>query len=168
MWFITYTISQKCVLFAPQPRHWRALFIGLGQDYDPAWEFTVADLLSFNLGRYKDLIASVCAGAAAEYALEVQLTNLTRAWQERDFKLAKHIPLMGSRLGSATQSSAAKTARKNKADGKEVGGPPSAPRHLARLSMTYALLRSSLHVSFYVTRPDTFEWKYSKTPYSMV
>ena len=82
------------------------MFIGLGQDYDPSWDFTVADLLSFNLGRYKDLIAAICAGAAAEYALELQLNQLARAWQEKDFKLAKHIPLLRPRMGGDRKKSA--------------------------------------------------------------
>lgn len=102
-----------------QPRHWRALFIGMGQDYDPSWEFTVANLLSFNLGRYKDLIATVCAGAAAEYALELQLNQLVRTWQEKDFKLAKHIPLMRPRLVD-DQRKSAKGKRKTKHAGTEV------------------------------------------------
>ena len=91
----------------------------MGQDYDPAWEFTVANLLSFNLGRYKDLIATICAGAAAEYALELQLHHLARAWQEKDFKLAKHIPLMRPRLGGEQRKSA-KGKRKTRQTGAEV------------------------------------------------
>lgn len=91
----------------------------MGQDYDPSWEFTVADLLSFNLGRYKDLIASICAGAAAEYALELQLNHLVWAWQEKDFKLAKHIPLMRPRLGDEREKSA-KGKGKNRQSGAEV------------------------------------------------
>ena len=82
------------------------MFIGMGQDNDPSWEFTVADLLSFNLGRYKDLIASICAGAAAEYALELQLNHLARSWREKDFKLAKHIPLLRPRLSGESKKSA--------------------------------------------------------------
>lgn len=78
----------------------------MGQDYDPTWNFTVANLLSFNLGRYKDLIAAVCAGAAAEYALELQLNQLARAWQEKDFKLGKHIPLMRPRMGGEQRKGA--------------------------------------------------------------
>ena len=99
-----------------QSRHWRALFIAMGQDYDPSWDFTVADLLSFNLGRYKDLITAICAGAAAEYALELQLNQLARAWQEKDFKLAKHIPLMRPRMGG-DQRKSAKGKRKTKEGG---------------------------------------------------
>lgn len=78
----------------------------MGQDYDPCWEFTVADLLSFHLGRYKDLISSICSGAAAEYALELELNHLARVWQEKDFKLAKHIPLMRPRLSGDKRKSA--------------------------------------------------------------
>ena len=88
----------------------------MGQDYDPSWEFTVADLLSFHLGRYKDLIAAICAGAAAEYALELRLNQLARAWQEKDFKLAKHIPLMRPRM-RGDQSKSAKGKRKTKQAG---------------------------------------------------
>lgn len=88
----------------------------MGQDYDPSWEFTVADLLSFHLGRYKDLIAAICAGAAAEYALELRLNQLARAWQEKDFKLAKHIPLMRPRM-RGDQSKSAKEKRKTKQAG---------------------------------------------------
>ena len=84
----------------------------MGQDYDPSWNFTVADLLSSNLGRYKDLITTICAGAAAEYALEQQLNRLIRAWQEKDFKLAKHIPLLRPRIESE-QKKSAKEKRKN-------------------------------------------------------
>ena len=91
----------------------------MGQDYDPSWEFTVADLLSFNLGRYKDLISSICAGAAAEYALERQLNQLAWAWQEKDFKLAKHIPLMRPRLDSERKKSA-KGKGKNRQAAAEV------------------------------------------------
>lgn len=78
----------------------------MGQDNDPSWEFTVADLLSFNLGRYKHLIASICTGAAAEYALELQLNHLAQSWQEKDFKLAKHIPLLRPRLSGERKKSA--------------------------------------------------------------
>ena len=92
------------------------MFIGIGQDYDPSWDFTVADLLSFNLGRYKDLIAAICAGAAAEYALERQLNQLVRAWEEKDFKLAKHIPLIRPRM-EGDQRRSAKGKRKTKPTG---------------------------------------------------
>ncbi|XP_073235787.1 dynein heavy chain domain-containing protein 1-like [Porites lutea] len=101
---------------ALKSRHWRALFIGMGQDYDPTWDFTVADLLSFHLGRYKDLISAICAGAAAEYALELQLNQLARGWEEKDFKLAKHIPLMRPRM-EGDQRKSAKGKRKTKKTG---------------------------------------------------
>lgn len=113
-WLISKRYQQVSlhVLFF-QSRHWRALFIGMGQDYDPTWDFTVADLLSFHLGRYKDLISAICAGAAAEYALELQLNQLARGWEEKDFKLAKHIPLMRPRM-EGDQRKSAKGKRKIK------------------------------------------------------
>lgn len=111
---------RQSVVFNLQPRHWRALFIGMGQDYDPTWHFTVADLLSFNLGRYKDLIAAVCSGATAEYALEQQLERLIRGWQEKDFKLAKHIPLMRPRIERESKKSV-KEKRKNIRPGQNSG-----------------------------------------------
>ena len=80
----------------------------------------MADLLSFNLGRYKDLITSICAGAAAEYALELQLNQLARVWQEKDFKLAKHIPLMRPRLSGEKRKSA-KGKGRNRQAAAEVG-----------------------------------------------
>ena len=92
----------------------------MGQDYDPTWHFTVADLLSFNLGRYKDLIAAVCSGATAEYALEQQLERLIRGWQEKDFKLAKHIPLMRPRIERESKKSV-KEKRKNIRPGQNSG-----------------------------------------------
>ena len=116
-WLISKRYQQVSlhVLFF-QSRHWRALFIGMGQDYDPTWDFTVADLLSFHLGRYKDLISAICAGAAAEYALELQLNQLARGWEEKDFKLAKHIPLMRPRM-EGDQRKSAKGKRKTKRTG---------------------------------------------------
>lgn len=119
-----------------QPRHWRALFIGMGQDYDPTWQFTVADLLSFNLGRYKDLIATVCSGATAEYALEQQLERLIRGWQEKDFKLAKHIPLMRPRIERERKKSV-KEKRKNIRPG-QIGEVSACCRSQARKSPAIA------------------------------
>lgn len=66
--------------------------------------FSTATLLSFNLGRYKDLISAICAGADKEHTLELQVTNLSKAWKEREFKLAKHIPLMRARFGAGKTS----------------------------------------------------------------
>ena len=92
----------------------------MGQGYDPSWQFTVADLLSLDLGRYKDLITTICSGAAAEYALEIQLNQLAQAWQEKDFKLAKHIPLMRPRMGRDQKNSAQGTKKTRHRAGAEV------------------------------------------------
>ena len=86
----------------------------MGQDFDPTMRFTVATLLSFNLARYKDLICNICAGAAEEYALENQLHSMIKFWQEKQFKMAKYIPIMRPRF----EQHDAKTGKKKK--GKEV------------------------------------------------
>jgi hypothetical protein len=62
----------------------------MGQQYDSAWHFTIADLYSFKLGLHKELINSICSGAVKEYALELELRSLAKKWTEKDFKLAKH------------------------------------------------------------------------------
>ena len=88
----------------------------MGQEFDATMQFTVATLLSFNLARYKDLISHICASAAAEYALEIQLQSLTKFWQEKDFKMAKHIPIMRPRFGASD----GKTGKKKKSKVTEV------------------------------------------------
>ena len=70
----------------------------MGQEYDATMQFTVATLLSFNLAQYKDLISNICVGAAMEYALEIQLKAMIKFWQEKDFKMAQHIPVMRPRF----------------------------------------------------------------------
>ena len=87
-----------------QQRHWKALFVGMGQQYDANWQFTIADLFSFKLGLYKDLINSVCSGALHEYTLELQLRSLAKVWTDKDFKLAKHFARTKSSLDSETDS----------------------------------------------------------------
>jgi hypothetical protein len=62
----------------------------MGQQYDPEWKFTIADLYSFKLSLHKELISSICSSAVKENALELQLRSLAKKWTEKDFKLAKH------------------------------------------------------------------------------
>ena len=62
----------------------------MGQQYDPEWKFTIADLYSFKLGLHKELINSICSGAVKEYSLELELRSLAKKWTEKDFKLIKH------------------------------------------------------------------------------
>jgi hypothetical protein len=64
----------------------------MGEQYDPHWNFTVDDLLSYNLGQHSLLINTVYQGAVAEYDLEQKLNRVKKYWEEKQFKLAKHIP----------------------------------------------------------------------------
>ena len=75
-----------------QPRHWKQIFLAMGETYDPDHEFTVEELLAYNLGAHADVINSVYAAAVAEFAIEQKLIKIRKMWSEREFKLAKHIP----------------------------------------------------------------------------
>ncbi len=83
----------------PQPRHWKALFVSLGQVYQQTKMYTVSELISYNLREHSLQINSICAGAAAEFALEQCLIRLRKLWEEKEFKLAKHIPNIKQKKG---------------------------------------------------------------------
>ncbi|XP_077979356.1 dynein heavy chain domain-containing protein 1-like [Glandiceps talaboti] len=87
-------LLQKLSSDSLKARHWKSLFVGLGQLYQPGFSYTVADLLSFNLSEHSLLINTVCSGALAEFALEQSLSKLKKMWEEKEFQLAKHIPIM--------------------------------------------------------------------------
>ncbi|KAK2146291.1 hypothetical protein LSH36_618g01031, partial [Paralvinella palmiformis] len=75
-----------------QPRHWRTIFLGIGEQYDADMQLTVNDLLSYNLQAHIDVINHVYKAAITEYSIEHRLANISKFWSEREFKLAKHIP----------------------------------------------------------------------------
>ena len=75
-----------------QPRHWKTIFLSMGEHFDANRDFTVEELLSFNLGAHADIINTVYAAAVSEFAIEQQLVKIRKMWIEREFKLAKHIP----------------------------------------------------------------------------
>ena len=64
----------------------------MGEPYDPEHQFTVEELLSYNLAAHASTINDVYAAAVAEYAIEQKLIKVKKLWEEREFKLAKHIP----------------------------------------------------------------------------
>ena len=82
----------------------------MGQQYDPTWQFTIADLYSFKLGLHKELINSICSGAVKEYALESNLRSLAKKWTEKDFKLTKHFSRIRTPLESETASSSGRNS----------------------------------------------------------
>ncbi|XP_033127107.1 dynein heavy chain domain-containing protein 1-like isoform X2 [Anneissia japonica] len=75
-----------------KPRHWKALFVSLGQPYHAGQHFSVAELLSFNLSEHSLQVNTICNGAIAEFTLETKLKQIRKVWDEKEFKLAKHIP----------------------------------------------------------------------------
>lgn len=64
----------------------------MNEAYDPKKRFTVADLLSYDLEEHSRLIHAVHLGSLAEYDLELKINHIRKFWEEREFKLAKHIP----------------------------------------------------------------------------
>ena len=62
------------------------------EPYEPDHQFTVAELMSYQLSEHADLVHATYMSAIAEYDLEQRLGRITRFWQDRVFKLAKHIP----------------------------------------------------------------------------
>ena len=66
----------------------------MGERYEEDWEFTVEELLGYNLAAHTGLIDAIFSRARAEYRLEQKLNRIERLWTSNDvyFKLAKHIP----------------------------------------------------------------------------
>ncbi|EDV26240.1 uncharacterized protein TRIADDRAFT_54030 [Trichoplax adhaerens] len=75
-------------------RHWKDIFIGIGQPYDSTWLFTTKELLSFDLELHTSLINSVVARADAEFALEGSFQQICKVWEDKKLQLTKHIPIV--------------------------------------------------------------------------
>ncbi|XP_035825634.1 dynein heavy chain domain-containing protein 1 [Aplysia californica] len=85
-------ILHKLANDALRERHWHAIFLGLNEPFDPSHQFTVAELMSYNLSDHAELVTATYLSALAEYDLEQRLNRITKFWHDRQFKLAKHIP----------------------------------------------------------------------------
>ncbi|XP_071803571.1 dynein heavy chain domain-containing protein 1-like isoform X3 [Asterias amurensis] len=108
-----------------KPRHWKALFLSLGQVYESSHAYTVQELLSFDLSEHSLQINTICNGAAAEFALEQSLIKLRRLWEDKEFKLAKHIPVVKEKK-AVLPSSSSKTKRGPKGNPREAATRPLA------------------------------------------
>lgn len=64
----------------------------MGEQYDPSYKFTVEELMAYQLGSHREVIDSIYSAAIAEFAIEMKLEKVKKLWEEKDFKLAKHIP----------------------------------------------------------------------------
>ncbi|KAL3832089.1 hypothetical protein ACJMK2_023767 [Sinanodonta woodiana] len=110
-------ILHKLANDALKERHWKAIFVGMNEAYDPKKQFTVADLLTYDLEEHAQLIHSIYLGAVAEYDLELKIGQIKRFWEEREFKLAKHIPdsiLLAKARKLKLMQEAAKRRRQNR------------------------------------------------------
>lgn len=64
----------------------------MNESFDSDKFYTVADLLAYDLDGHSQLIHTIYLGAIAEYDLEINIAQVKKFWEERQFKLAKHIP----------------------------------------------------------------------------
>ena len=64
----------------------------MGEPYEEDYEFTVEELLSYNLASHSNTINNVYAAAVAEFAIEQKLSAIRKTWEEKEFKVAKHMP----------------------------------------------------------------------------
>ncbi|XP_040891858.1 dynein heavy chain domain-containing protein 1 [Toxotes jaculatrix] len=70
-------------------KHWRAIFKGLGLQYVPVENVTVAELMSHQLEAHQKLITKVCRDAQAECNMEQTFQELQQGWKARLFQLDK-------------------------------------------------------------------------------
>ncbi|XP_025095393.1 dynein heavy chain domain-containing protein 1-like isoform X2 [Pomacea canaliculata] len=77
---------------ALKDRHWHAIFLGMNEPYMGNTQFTVAELMSYNLSENAELVHNVYLSAIAEYDLEQLMARIKSLWQDKNFKIAKHIP----------------------------------------------------------------------------
>ena len=75
-----------------QPRHWRCIFLSMGETLAPPTDFTVERLLAYDLQAYEQTIGTVHAAAVAELQVQRKLEALENKWTKERFKLGNHIP----------------------------------------------------------------------------
>ena len=64
----------------------------MGETYNPSHQFTVNELLSYNLRSHAQNINTIYAAALAEFAIERKLAKVRKQWNSQKFKLGQHIP----------------------------------------------------------------------------
>ncbi|XP_069111191.1 dynein heavy chain domain-containing protein 1-like isoform X1 [Argopecten irradians] len=119
-------VLHKLANEALKERHWKAIFVGMNETYDNMKQYTVADLLAYDLEEHAQLIHNIYLGAIEEFDLEVKITQISKLWEEREFKLAKHIP------DSVISSKDQKKKLEDLAD-KDMPKKPSSPRRRTKL-----------------------------------
>ncbi|XP_052095798.1 dynein heavy chain domain-containing protein 1-like isoform X11 [Mytilus californianus] len=131
-------ILHKLANDALKERHWKAIFVGMNESYDSDKQFTVCDLLTYDLEENDQLIHSIYLGAIAEYDLELKINQISKFWEEREFKLAKHIPdsVLSSKepeLSSNWYTMQNDTVRYAQTPPTEPPKKPSSPRRRTKL-----------------------------------
>jgi len=94
---------------AMQERHWKRIYDECGQPwYGNNPDRTLAELMSFNIFDYPDLVAEVSGTASGEAQLEASLHKIVAAWQSTDFitkpyREQKHVYILGALEDVMTQ-----------------------------------------------------------------
>ncbi|XP_053312160.1 dynein heavy chain domain-containing protein 1 [Spea bombifrons] len=70
-------------------KHWKAMFIGMGETFCGLETMTIGDLLAFPLLQHQDEIEKVARGARAELMLFQRFQKLQSVWREARFHLVK-------------------------------------------------------------------------------
>ena len=64
-------------------------------DIDEGSSLLIGSLLDADLPKYADMIESICLEAATAFAFERSLNKIKKTWEEREFRIAKHVSLSG-------------------------------------------------------------------------
>ena len=75
-----------------QPRHWRCIFLSMGETLAPPTDFTIEQLLTYDLQMHEQTISTIHSAALAEFLVEKKLTTIESDWSKVNLKIGKHIP----------------------------------------------------------------------------
>ncbi|KAF6036157.1 DNHD1 [Bugula neritina] len=131
-------LLHKMASDALKPTHWKAIFVGIGENYEEGWEFTVEEILGYNLAAHQSLIDAIFSRAQAEYRLEQKLNKIERLWTSNDvyFKLAKHIP-DSVYTADKSRMEMRRGGEKNRASSRQTPVAPPPPKALKGLDTSF-------------------------------
>ncbi|XP_041479286.1 dynein heavy chain domain-containing protein 1-like isoform X6 [Lytechinus variegatus] len=145
-------LSSDCL----KSRHWKSLFLALGQVYEPGRQYYVRELLSYNLSEHSLQISTICAGATAEFDLEQKLVKLRKVWEEKEFKLAKYLAPGKETFDFELPSSDKKDGKKAKSDMYTLIGHEELKYLLEDNQLTLQSMLVSPHLAD--LRPEADSW----------
>ena len=86
--------------FKSKTEHFNELFAAIGLVYDPETNYTVKDLMDFNLGDYTDLINLIFKRSNVESDNIQQFNTIQELWTKKlKFNLGKNFPIQLYKTG---------------------------------------------------------------------